>query len=264
MGLSGNAGWCLTLSLVYCGKRLTDGRIPSSWVKATRSATRKAVRELKEAGLWEPNEDDSGYFIPRWREFVRPRAEAEADRERYRESRRNGGRAAAQKSQRENGRFTPTEPAQVPASHRHPSPWPGAPTPARMPVDSPAATGSARVGNGLGGVNGEPPTSYGDATRTSARMRAGSSSPAGPQSVPSPSVEGETLSADAAKALATEFTGRDDWRGDGRPHEEQKADVAQVLVGADRASVERVLHRSPGPIDVANLRAKLAVERGAV
>lgn len=75
-------------SVLYAGKYVTDGHVPTEAVKAR---SRKAAPELIRVGLWEVN--GNGWYAPYWREHLPPKAEldkarsASADRQR----RRRGG-----------------------------------------------------------------------------------------------------------------------------------------------------------------------------
>lgn len=78
-------------ALCYCGRNLTDGRIPQAVVRTISLGRRQAVSELTAAGLW--HENGTGYLINDYLDYNPSKAEVEEERERKRAIAKNAATA---------------------------------------------------------------------------------------------------------------------------------------------------------------------------
>jgi len=86
----GNEAFRLHLmALCYCGKHLTDGRIPRGW--ATRRASADVLAELEHGGLWQPADD--GWVIHDYLDYNPTREQALDLKEKRSTAGRKGGRS---------------------------------------------------------------------------------------------------------------------------------------------------------------------------
>lgn len=96
MGLSDRAFRLFVETVCYCGAHLTDGEIP---VPLIRSAPKKAVQELVDAGLFDISEE-AGWRVHDFLAYNRSRADVEgekdASRERMRDVRANTERSSSE------------------------------------------------------------------------------------------------------------------------------------------------------------------------
>lgn len=98
-GLDGAGLYARALS--YCGAYLTDGFVPTEWVRQATGGRRTPALKCATAGLWRPVE--GGYMIPDYLEFNPSRAEVLARREERSRSGKEGARKRWQTDSKSNG-----------------------------------------------------------------------------------------------------------------------------------------------------------------
>jgi hypothetical protein len=91
IGLTDAAFRAHVVGLCYCGRYLTDGHIPTGALRTI--GTRKAARELEEAGVWKRT--DHGWVVRDFLDYNPSKEEVETQRERRKEAGRRGGLARA-------------------------------------------------------------------------------------------------------------------------------------------------------------------------
>lgn len=71
-----------TRALSYCGKYLTDGYVPDTWVAAAIAGERRDTpRRVEAAGLWQRAPDGRGWLIPDFLEFNPSAKDVKLDRD---------------------------------------------------------------------------------------------------------------------------------------------------------------------------------------
>lgn len=106
---------------VWSARQLSDGHIPR--VVLRRLGTRHQIRQLLDAGLWEPDPEGDGVHFHDWqdwqatRDLVQMRREAWADRQR-RYRRRLRDTPEAEHKKQLNGHFSSTQSASDPNRNR--------------------------------------------------------------------------------------------------------------------------------------------------
>jgi hypothetical protein len=104
-------------ALCYCARFLTDGDLPSSFCRVS-----KAVKEVVQAGLWEPLLD--GWRVHDWLAYNRTKAQVLAEREKA-ERRRNVAHPSGDESPTdERASAAPSSPVPVPVPVPVPEPVP--------------------------------------------------------------------------------------------------------------------------------------------